>query len=115
MFEANYFVTPSGDLIKLPPKQTHIEWIKANYPDDDRESLCAKNWVIIATFVDRHVIQTHGMSYGKLRKIQETLLLMPRKETLVVQTATATAFEIGIDNFLDIDSTEQIWKYKYGW
>jgi hypothetical protein len=111
IFENNYFITQKRNLIKLAPKQTHADWIRSNRPHESRESLCDCDWVILATFVDRHVIQISDANFGKLRTINENLLLLPRKDTVVMQTSSAS-YELPYDRFVDIDDPGQLWAYK---
>jgi hypothetical protein len=112
-FETNYFYTPEHALIELPAKQTHRDWIEANCPEEDRESLCGKGWYIVATFHDRHVIQLSGMDYGKLRTIHEILLHLRPKEYVVIQTEPAESYEIPFSELLEIDSPSGLWAYKF--
>jgi hypothetical protein len=112
IFEANYFITPDRKLLKLPGHQTHGEWIKENYPEhDSRDSLCKEGWMTIATFPDRHVMQTHGMSHSMLRTLQETLCELPRKDIIVVQTAPCTSYELSYTDFAELEIPDQLWRH----
>jgi hypothetical protein len=111
-FEENYFLTPDKTLLQLPNRQTHIQWIENNRPDDDRESLCCKGWVIIATYRDRHVFQLEGMNYGKLRDIHNILMQLNKKDRVVIQTSLDTVYEIEWDVMCELDGPEQLWSHK---
>jgi hypothetical protein len=111
-FEENYFYTPDKTLMKLPGRQTHSEWLKINKPDETRESLCEKGWQVIRTFRDRHVIQLHGMSHGKLRDIHDILFLLPSKDIIVIQTALRLAYQMSIAEFWEIDDPIQLHAHK---
>ena len=111
-FEENYFYTFDKTLMKLPGRQTHGEWLRSNKPGETRESLCEKGWQVIRTFRDRHAIQLHGMSYGKLKDIQNILLQLPPKETIVIQVAMRLAYQMLAKEFWEIDDPLQLRMYK---
>ena len=112
LFEDNYFLTSGKQLLKLSDGQTHGEWLKANMPDETRESLCGKGWYVVRTMKDKHVIQLSGMDFGKLRTINDIILQLPLKNTVVIQTALHTAYQISLREFCEIDDPAQLWAYK---
>jgi len=111
IFEDNYFLTSDRRLFKLPRNQTHGEWLNTNMPGETRETICEKGWIVIRTMRDRHVIQLDGMGYSKLRTINNILMELPPKDSLVIQCGLNTAFQISFREFCEIDRPEQLWSY----